>query len=197
MRSSTVGVAKVYEKTDEGNFNTSYYIDSDGNVLATYRKNHLYPSEHRFLNAGTEVPVFDTKFGRAGIVICWDMLFPEIFERMKGQGVQIIYCPSYWYREIAESMAEYNPRSEEQLIGALCLARSVEANAVIVYCNASGVMAFPNGSIDTLIGHSQMTMPVLGTIKRIDHNEEGFFIQSIDLRLLDESAKIYDRARRS
>lgn len=181
----------VMEKTDEGNFNTSYYIDSDGNVLGTYRKNHLYPSEYRFLNPGTEAPVFDTKFGHAGIVICWDMLFPEIFERMKKQGVQIIYCPSYWYREIAESMAEHNSRSEEELIDALCLTRSVEANATLVYCNAAGVMTFPNGSTDTLIGHSQITMPVLGAIERINHNEEAIFVQAIDLDLLQKSAKIY------
>ncbi|MEK7632261.1 MAG: carbon-nitrogen hydrolase family protein [Patescibacteria group bacterium] len=181
----------VMEKTEEGNFNTSYYIDFEGNVLGTYRKNHLYPAEYRFLNPGTDAPVFETRFGRAGIVICWDVLFPEIFERIRKQGVQIVYCPSYWYREIAESMAEYNPRSEEQLLDALCIARSVETNAALVYCNAAGVMTFPNGSTDTLIGHSQIVMPVLGAIERAEHNEESMITQSIDLTLLDGSARIY------
>ena len=181
----------VMEKTNEGNFNTSYYINSNGDVLGTYRKNHLYPSEYRFLGPGTEAPVFQTRFGRAGIVICWDMLFPEIFERMKKQDVQIIYCPSYWYREIAEPMTGHNPRSEEQLLDALCLARAVEANAALVYCNAAGVMTFPNDSTDTLIGHSQIVMPVLGTMERIEHNKETMFTRTIDLALLDESAKIY------
>lgn len=181
----------VMEKTDKGNFNTSYYIDFEGNVLGMYRKNHLYPSEYRFLNPGIDAPVFDTRFGRAGIVICWDMLFPEIFARMKAQGVQIIYCPSYWYREIAESMAEQNPRSEEQLLDALCLARAVEANAALVYCNAAGVMTFPNGSTDTLIGHSQIVMPAVGAIERIEHHEELMIIQPVNLALLSDSAKIY------
>lgn len=185
----------VMEKTNEGNFNTSYYIDSNGNALGTYRKNHLYPSEHRFLNSGTEAQVFDTKFGRAGIVICWDMLFPEIFERMKQQDVQIIYCPSYWYREIAESMQTKNSRSEEQLLDALCLTRSVEANAALVYCNAAGTMTFPNGSTDTLIGHSQIVMPALGTIAKLDHNEEAMVVQTIDLAPLEQTALIYDRSR--
>lgn len=181
----------VMEGTEEGNFNTSHYIDAAGNVLGTYRKNHLYPGEQYFLSPGTEIAVFDTKFGKAGIVICWDMLFPEIFERMKRQGVQIIYCPSYWYREIAEPMKAFNPRSEEQLIDALCVARSVETNAALVYCNPAGVMAFPNGSIDTLIGHSQITMPIIGALQKLDHNEETMLIQDIDLALLEESAKIY------
>jgi predicted amidohydrolase len=81
------------EGTSEGNFNTSYYVDATGNVLGTYRKNHLYPSEYKFLSPGTDAPVFGTAYGRAGIVICWDMLFPEIFQRMKAQGV--LACTPY------------------------------------------------------------------------------------------------------
>ncbi len=179
------------EGTSEGNFNTSYYIDANGNALGTYRKNHLHPSEYEFLKHGTEAPVFDTKYGKAGIVICWDMLFPEIFQRMKDQGVQIIYCPSYWYREIAESMAKYNPRSEEQQIDALCVARSLETNCVLVYCNAAGRQTYANGSCDTLIGHSQITIPVLGYIKKLNHNREQMFIQDVDVSSLEQSKLIY------
>jgi len=175
----------------DGNFNTSYYVNPNGEVLGTYRKNHLYPSEHAFLQPGTECPVFETAYGKAGIVICWDMLFPEIFERMKRQGVQIMYCPSYWYREIAESMAEHNPQSEEQLLDALCLTRAVETNAALVYCNAAGVMRNPNGSVDTLIGHSQVVQPVLGVIKRLEDNAEHMMVVDVDLDLLQSSIKIY------
>ena len=179
------------EGTPEGNFNTSYYINARGDVLGTYRKNHLYPSENSFLKPGTNAPVFNTSFGKAGIVICWDMLFPEIFQRLKAQGVQIIYCPSYWYREIAESMSRHNKYSEENQIDALCIARSLETNSAIVYCNAAGVEIYKNGSKDTLIGHSQIVMPVLGPIKRLCHNREEMFTWNVDLGLLNESGKIY------
>lgn len=179
------------EGTPKGNFNTSYYVDARGEVLGTYRKNHLYPSERSFLTPGTEATVFQTAYGKAGIVICWDMLFPETFERLKQQGVEIIYCPSYWYREIAERMASYNPESEEQLLDALCLARAVETNAALVYCNAAGVMHNPNGTVDTLIGHSQAMLPVCGAVVRSASNEEGMFITDVDLGLLETSVKIY------
>jgi len=179
------------EKNQDGNFNTSYYINAKGEVLGTYKKNHLYPSEYSFLNPGTEVPVFETAYGRAGIVICWDMLFPEIFERIKRQGAEIIYCPSYWSRETAASMAEQNPKSEEQLLDALCLTRSVESNAALVYCNAAGIMKNPNGTVDTLIGHSQAVMPVLGAIKRKRNNKETLMFVDLDLGLLKKSAEIY------
>jgi predicted amidohydrolase len=179
------------EGTPDGNFNTSYYINREGEVLGTYCKNHLYPSEHAFLSAGTEALVFETAYGKAGIVICWDMLFPEIFQRLKAQGVEIIYCPSYWYREIAAPMVSYNPESEEQLLDALCLTRSVETNAALVYCNAAGIMKNPNGSVDTLIGHSQAVMPVFGPIARQTDHRETLLIADINLDLLKTSAEIY------
>lgn len=179
------------EGTPTGNFNTSYYVNKNGEVLGTYSKNHLYHSETSFLTPGTNVSVFDTAFGKAGIVICWDLLFPEIFERMKAQGVQIIYCPSYWYREIAESIPNRDIQSEERLIDALCLTRAVETNAAIVYCNPAGVMKNPNGSIDTLIGHSQIVLPGIGTIEKLNHHRETMFVETIDLMSLKTSKKAY------
>lgn len=179
------------EGTPDGNFNVSYYVDARGEVLGTYRKNHLYPSERAFLAPGTDVPVFETAHGMAAIVICWDMLFPEIFERMRVRGVQIIYGPSYWYREIADRVPGRDPKSEERLLDALCLARAVEANAALVYCNAAGVMRNPNGTVDTLIGHSQIVLPGLGTLRRFAHRREGMFLQRLDLSSLPSSENIY------
>ncbi len=179
------------EGTPEGNFNTSYYVNANGEVLGTYRKNHLYPTEYAFLKPGTEAPVFETAYGRAGIVICWDMRFPEIFQRLSAQGVQIIYCPSYWYKEVAGSMAHLNPNSEEEQIDALCLARAVETNSALIYANAAGIQRYVDGSVDTLIGHSQIAMPVLGAVKRLTSSEEGMFIQDVDLGVLDEARTVY------
>lgn len=181
----------VMEGTFEGNFNTSYYIDAKGDVLGMYRKNHLYPSEYKFLKPGIDAPVFETAYGKAGIVICWDMLFPEIFQRLKAQGVQLIYCPSYWYKEVAESMASFNPLSEENQIDAVCITRALEANAVLIYTNAAGVQTYNDGSKDTLIGHSQITMPVLGSVNKTSSNDEILFVQEIEISLLEKSAKIY------
>lgn len=181
------------EGTPEGNFNTSYYVDAKGEVLAQYRKNHLYPSERSFLKDGTDCPVFQTAYGKAAIIICWDMLFSEIFQRMMKAGVEIIYCPSYWYKEIAESMAALNPDSEEQQIDALCVARSLETNTVLVYANAAGIVHNKNGSRDTLIGHSQIVMPVLGPIVKLDHRDEQMIVQDVDLGRLESSKKIYQQ----
>lgn len=171
--------------------NTTSYIDSEGKVLGRYHKNHLYLSERNFLTPGTEVAVFDTAYGRAGLIICWDIMFPEIFQRMNAIGVQIVYCPSYWYKEIAGAGLKINPLAEEQSVDALCLARAIENNIFFVYANAAGVMRFPNETSDHLIGHTQITLPLVGATAKLDHNFEEMIIQDVDLSVLSLAAETY------
>lgn len=179
------------KETATGAFSSSSYINSSGEVLGTYHKNHLYLSERKFLSPGTEVSIFDTAYGKAGIIICWDIMFPEIFDRMKELGVQIVYCPSYWYKEIAGEGLKYNPDCEEQHLDALCLARAVENNIVFVYANAAGEMTFPNGSTDTLVGHSQICLPIAGTLTKMNHNIEEMIVQKVDMLFLEIAQKEY------
>ncbi len=179
------------EKTSKGAMSTTNYIDSNGKVLGEYHKNHLYLSERHFLTPGTEVSVFMTSYGKAGLIICWDIMFPEIFERMNKLGVQIVYCPSYWYKEIAGQGLEYNNQAEEEHIDALCQARAVENNIIFVYANAAGAMQFPNGTSDHLIGHTQITLPIKGAITKLSHNSEEMIVQDIDLSILSLAKETY------
>lgn len=174
-----------------GAFSTSYYIDARGNVLGDYQKTNLYHSERHFLNPGTEIAVFDTKYGKAGIVICWDIMFPELFRRMMRLGVQIVYCPSYWYEEIAASGLKRNPKSEQNLIDAVAATRATENNIIFVYGNAAGITKNPNSSVDTLIGHSQISMPFVGAIKKLKHNREEMFVQEVDTDILKLADSVY------
>lgn len=103
----------------------------------------------------------------------------------------MIFCPSYWYQEIADPMTNLNPRSESQLLDALCLTRAVEANAALIYCNAAGVMKNPDDSIDTLIGHSQAVIPAIGPLQRIESSDERLVTVDLDLSHLMETEKIY------
>lgn len=179
------------EETPMGALSTTNYIDSNGIVLGEYHKNHLYLSERHFLTPGTEVSVFMTSYGKVGLIICWDIMFTEIFQRMNTLGVQIVYCPSYWYKEIAGKGLEYNNQAEEQHIDALCIARAVENNIVFVYANAAGVMQFPNSTSDHLVGHSQIALPIIGAIAKLEHNSEEMIIQDVDLSVLSLAEETY------
>jgi predicted amidohydrolase len=67
--------------------NTTYYIDSSGKIKSRYRKVNLWRSERKYFVPGHKVSVFNTKFGKIGLIICWDLIFPEVFRKMVKRGL--------------------------------------------------------------------------------------------------------------
>ncbi|EGD25640.1 hydrolase [Rhodococcus hoagii] len=66
-------------------------------VQAVYRKTHLWNREKRFFTAGTEAPpVVDTAFGRVGVLICYDLEFPEMARSLAMRGADLIAVPTNW-----------------------------------------------------------------------------------------------------
>lgn len=171
-------------------WNTSYYIDSEGKVKAQYRKINLWHPERKYITKGKQLKIFRTRYGRATIVICWDLAFPDLFKEMLRKKVKIIYCPSYWTFADAFRGRKWDKSAEKVLTNALCSTRAFEANAVVVYCNAGGKLTLGKWK-GNLIGNSQVALPYLGPIKKIEHNKEEMFIQEINLDLLRDSEKDY------
>jgi predicted amidohydrolase len=63
-------------------------------LVGRYRKTHLWDREKRLYEPGWELPVFDTHFGRIGLLICYDAWFPEAARTLALKGAQIICIPS-------------------------------------------------------------------------------------------------------
>ncbi|MDO8444121.1 MAG: carbon-nitrogen hydrolase family protein [bacterium] len=178
---------------EEGNgklYNTAYYIDSNGKVLSRYRKINLWHPERRCFTPGQETVAFDTRFGKVGLIICWDLIFPEVFREMARRGVEIVICPSYWCSGDAGKGIDYDTNSEIKLVNSLSVGRAFENEIIFVYCNAAGKLNLGKYS-DTLIGHSQITAPFHGSIKRLEHNREEMFIQEVDTAILKVAEKAY------
>lgn len=181
----------IEEETGEL-YNTTYYIDASGEVLSRYRKINLWLPERSYITPGNELSVFDTRFGKVGLIICWDIAFPELFREMVKQGVKIVLCPSYWCYGDAGNGVDIDPASELKLVDAMSVSRAYENEIVFAYCNAAGKPA-TSGSKNPLIGHSQIALPILGCIKKLEHNREEMFIEEIDMSVLEiaeESKKI-------
>ena len=180
----------IIEEDKLGLHNTTYYIDSTGKVKSRYRKVNLWHPERSYITPGHVVPVFKTKFGKIGLMICWDLIFPEIFRKMVKRGVEIIICPSYWCYGDAGNGVKFDANSEIKLVDSLCVGRAFENEIIFVYCNAAGKLNLGKYS-DTLIGHSQITIPFKGCVKKLDHNKEEMFIQEIDTAILKTAEKSY------
>ena len=112
------------EQGQDGLHDTTYYIDSTGKIRSRYRKIHLWYPDDKNFKPGHRVPVFKTKFGRIGLIICWDLIFPELFRRMSKRGVRVVICPSYWaYGDAGKIGKKLDKRSKTKLVDAMCVGR--------------------------------------------------------------------------
>jgi predicted amidohydrolase len=87
-------VAGILEKTGDTVFNTAVLIDRNGNFAGKYRKVSLPQEEiDGGITPGNSFPVFDTDFGKIGMMICWDVTFPEPAKALAQKGAEIIFLP--------------------------------------------------------------------------------------------------------
>lgn len=94
-------VAGLYERIGKVVFNTAVLIDRKGELLGCYRKTHLPREEwERGITPGDHYPVFETDFGRLGILICWDLQFPEAARALALQGAEVICLPIWGGSEV-------------------------------------------------------------------------------------------------
>ena len=88
-----------YERDENVFFNTVAVIDTDGSVLGIYRKTHIpddhyYQEKFYFTPGDTGFKVWDTKYGKIGVGICWDQWFPETARCMTVMGAEILFYPT-------------------------------------------------------------------------------------------------------
>ena len=88
-----------YERDGNRQYNSVAMIDADGSMLGVYRKTHIpddhyYQEKFYFSPGDTGFRVFETRFGRVGVGICWDQWFPEAARAMALLGADILLYPT-------------------------------------------------------------------------------------------------------
>ena len=87
-------VLSLYERAGHLIYNASVLIGPDGHLIGKYRKVCLPPSEvANGIAPGSDYPVFDTRFGKVGMMICYDGFFPEVARELSNRGAEIIAWP--------------------------------------------------------------------------------------------------------
>jgi predicted amidohydrolase len=106
-------------------FNTSVLLGADGEILATYRKIHLFgfgEGEPKLMTPGGDLVVYDG----LGLATCYDLRFPEQFRRLLDAGAEVLLLPAAWP---AKRVAHWR---------LLAQARAVENQCFVVACNTGG-----------------------------------------------------------
>ena len=87
-------VVSLREVKDGHYFNSAAVIDRQGNIVGVYHKTQLTIGEYEEgYDWGDDLPVFDLDFGRIGVLICWDMWFPEAIRTLRMRGAEVIAYP--------------------------------------------------------------------------------------------------------
>jgi predicted amidohydrolase len=84
----------VFDHDHNDLYNVSYLLHRDGRI-DEYRKIHITPNERKYygMKGGNEIRVFDTDCGKIGLVICYDVEFPELPRILADQGMKILFVP--------------------------------------------------------------------------------------------------------
>ncbi|WP_158204701.1 carbon-nitrogen hydrolase family protein [Halomarina oriensis] len=86
----------MYERDGDSFYNATALVDPSGEVIGTYRK--LAPTLGEMaagITPGEEVPVWDTPFGRVGILICWDARYAEVGTELGAKGANLVFFPTH------------------------------------------------------------------------------------------------------
>jgi predicted amidohydrolase len=87
-------VAGIDEREGAAVYNSAVLIDREGRVIGKYRKVYIPREEIEVgITPGTDYPVFETDFGRIGMMICWDVQYPEPARALALRGAEIILLP--------------------------------------------------------------------------------------------------------
>ena len=183
-------VTPIFERAGPGKYyNTAVLIGPEGQVIGTYSKTHIPLSgggalEKYYFKPGSEFPVFKTEFGKIGILICYDRLFPEPFRIMALKGADIVLVPATIF-----------PRPEPIVSedwSFIARARAVENGVFAVFVNRAG-----EESGRKYFGHSLIVNPD-GEILAQAGFEEGIVTAEIDVNQVDtvRRRRVYVRDRR-
>jgi predicted amidohydrolase len=157
-------------------YNTMFLVDQQGAVAASYRKIHLFPlmGEDACLNAGAKPVVCNTPVGIIGMMICYDLRFPELCRSLALKGAQIILASAQW------------PDLRIEHWDVLLRARAIENQVFVIACNRIG----KEGDL-SFSGHSQIISPSGKTLAKLE-NAPGEISADVDLTEIADLKRQFD-----
>ena len=161
-------------------YNRSLLIGRDGKIKGGYNKINIYGDR---ADAGNEIKVFQTDFGKIGIAICWDLTYPGLFSEMAKKGAEIVFCPAMWNYDLPSHDRDHKKR-ETELLKAMTLARAHENVFFVVLCN-------PLMDVKTQISYSAISSPHRILTELID--KEGLITSKINLSEVRKFRKYYNK----
>ena len=179
----TVIPVSFFERYGNTAFNSVAVLDADGSVLGIYRKTHIpdglpYAEKFYFTPGDTGFRVWNTRYGKIGVGICWDQWFPEAARSMALLGAELICYPTAIGSEPA---LEIDSKDHWQR----CMQGHAAANLIpVLASNRIGTETEGESSM-TFYGSSFITDETGGIVEEADRTTETVLVHTFDL---DETA---------
>lgn len=185
----TVIVASLFERRAAGVYhNTAAVFDADGRLLGIYRKMHipddpLYFEKYYFTPGDLGFRAFETRFGRIGVLVCWDQWYPEAARLTALQGANILFYPTAigWHpREKAEWGA-----AQHEAWQMIQRSHAIANGVYVASVNRVGHEGPPDGGLE-FWGGSFVSDPFGKLLNEASHDREEVLIVPCDLGRLEE-----------
>jgi len=170
--------------------NISHFISATGEILGSYTKKNLWhPERPHLTSTGRDEPhdIVNTPLGPVGILVCWDLAFPEAFRALIRKGAKIIIAPTFWMMgDCSDEGLALNPQSEALFLQTTLVARAFENTCAVIFVNAGGPVE------EGYAGLSQVALPIVGTVKgSFENGEAGMRIVEVDMEVLEIAERNY------
>lgn len=155
-------------------YNTAMVFDRQGVCLASYDKSHLFSpmGEDKFFTAGQSLCTFLLDGVKCGIILCYDLRFPELARSLALMGAELLFVPAQW------------PKVRVEQFGLLLAARAVENQLFCVGCNSCG------NAYDTVYGGASGIFDPTGkAIARAGEERNKILTAACDLQMLESVRK--------
>jgi len=178
------GMPELSRKAQATIHNTAVLVGPKG-LVGKYQKMYLPThstfEEKRYFRPGYQAATFDTRLGKIGLIICYDIFFPEVSRLTRLEGAQLIVCISA------------SPATRRMYFETLTVARAIENTAFLAYVNLAGIedglqfwggsrLIGPNGRILAKARYDEEDV-VMGTIDYADIRAVETFVPTLrDLR---------------
>lgn len=189
---NVVIIASLFEKRADGIYhNTAVVLDANGKFLGKYRKMHIPDDPHfyekfYFTPGDLGYKAFNTKYGKIGVLICWDQWYPEAARLTAMNGAKIIFYPTAigWLPSEKEEYgsSQYNAWETIQK------SHAVANGCYIAAVNRVGFETSPDGNEGIEFwGQSFVANPYGEIINKASVDKDEILITEIDLSIIDET----------
>jgi 5-aminopentanamidase len=155
-------VAGMIERDGEAMYNVSVLASPGGELTGRYRKVHQFSSEKEWFSAGDQAAIYDTRFGRVALTICYDLVFPEYIRSLVLQGAELILNSTNWITDGWQTGMGWSG----EVASRLAATRALENGVHLAMANRVGVEAGWKS-----LGHSCICAPSGGFLARIQEGE--------------------------